>query len=89
VTKQRRRKRSGLRTLLLFVLTPLIIWLLAFLLWFYWDDVGKLFRKDAARIPPAPKVIRKAEPPAKNPPEEKILEDDRRKLNEILKKKGA
>jgi hypothetical protein len=88
VTKQRRRKRSGLRTLLLFVLTPLVVWLLAFLLWFYWDD-GKLFRKDAARIPPAPKVIRKAEPSAKKPPEEKILDDDRRKLDEILKKKGG
>jgi hypothetical protein len=86
VAKKKRRKRSRLRTLFLFVLTPLIIWLLAFLLWFYWNDLSKLFREDPGRSQTAPKATRKVDPPAKNRSGERILEEDRRKLDEILKK---
>lgn len=89
MAKKTRRKRSWLRTLFLFVLTPLIIWLLAFLLWLYWKDVSQLFRGDPTPIQPASKGTGKAEQPAKNPSKERILEEDRRKLDEILKKQGG
>jgi hypothetical protein len=85
VAKKKRRKRSWLRALFLFVLTPLIIWLLAFFLWFYWHDLSKPFREDPRRNQTAPK----AEQPAKNRSKETILEEDRRKLDEILKKQGG
>jgi hypothetical protein len=89
VAKKTTSKRSWLRTLFLFVLTPLVIWLLAFVLWLYWKDVSQLSRKDSAPIQPASKGAGKAEQPAKNSSKERILEDDRRKLDEILKKQGG
>lgn len=39
------------------------------------------------KIQPAPKATRQAEPPAKKSAEEKILDEDREKLEEILKTK--
>ena len=89
MAKKKRRKRSWLRALFLFVLTPLIIWLLAFFLWFYWNDLSKLFSGDPRRNQTAPKTTPKAEQPGKNRSKETILEEDRRKLDEILKKQGG
>ena len=89
VAKKKRRKRSWVRALFLFVLTPFLIWLVAFLLWLYLKDVGQLLRKEPPRIQPASKGNGKAEQPAKNRSKETILEEDRRKLDEILKKQGG
>jgi hypothetical protein len=84
VAKKRRRKRSWLKTLLLFIATPLLVWFLAFLTWFYWNDLVKLAVQD--RPEAIPKAVRKAEWPAENKSNEKILEEDRRKLEDILNK---
>jgi hypothetical protein len=87
MAKKKRSKTSWLRWLLLFIFTPLVVWLLAFLLWFYWKDVAKLFSADRERLPPAPKATEQVEP-ARQRPSEKILDEDRKKLDEILKNKG-
>jgi hypothetical protein len=89
VAKKKRRKRSWLRTLFLLLITPFLIWLLAFVLWFYWNDLSKFFQEDPGRSQTSPKTTPKLDSPAKNPSKETILEEDRRKLDEILKKEGG
>jgi hypothetical protein len=90
VATQKRKKRSRPRTLLFYILFPLVVWLVAFLLWFYWRDMSAWLSKGDA--PPNPPVRvkpreRSDTAPAERPPE-KILEEDRRKLDEILKRRG-
>ena len=87
---RKRKKRSRLRTLLFYILFPLVVWFVAFLLWFYWRDVSAWFSKGDAPVNPPVRVQpreRSDTAPAERPPE-KILEEDRRKLDEILKRRG-
>jgi len=89
VAKKKKRKIGWLRKLLLFICTPIIIWFLAFLIWFYWKDLAKSSTANKGKTQPAPKATRQAEPPAKKSADEKILDEDRKKLDEILNKKGG
>jgi hypothetical protein len=87
MAKKRRRKRSWLGRLLL-ILTPFVVWFLAFLIWFYWNDItGQLSRQD--KIPPtkAGKEVERSAKPSDKTAQERIGEEDRRKLEEILKSK--
>ena len=87
---RKRKKRGWLRTLLFYILFPLVVWFVAFLFWFYWRDLSAWFSKDDAPANPPGRVKpreRSDTAPAKRPPE-KILEEDRRKLDEILKRRG-
>jgi hypothetical protein len=71
--------------LLFFILTPLVVWFLAFLIWFYWNDLnGLVGRRD--KIPQAGKEVGQGKPSDKTA-QERIGEEDRRKLDEILKSK--
>ena len=87
MAQKKRKKRSWLRNLLLFIFTPIVIWILAFLLWFFWRDIAKLFDKNApSKTPPGvSRGTEKAQPRRENKSQEKIPEEDRRKLDEILK----
>lgn len=88
MAKRKRKKRGPLRTLLFFVLFPLIVWLIAFLLWFYWRDLSALWSKKGTPVDaPARNRERDEARPAKRPPE-KILDEDRKKLEEILKRRS-
>jgi len=84
VAQKRRKKGSWLRSLLIFIFVPLIVWFLAFLIWFYWDDITILFTKETPK--PAGKA-EKVEPASKNKAEEKILDEDRKKLDAIIKQR--
>ena len=87
---RKRKKRSRLRTLLFYILFPLVVWFVAFLLWFYWRDVSAWLSKGDAppNLPVRVKPRERSDTaPAERPPE-KILEEDRRKLDEILKRRG-
>ena len=87
MAQKKQKKRSWLRNLLLFIFTPIIIWILAFFIWFFWRDIATLFDKNAPSKPP-PGVSRgteKAQSWRENKSQEKIPEEDRRKLDEILK----
>ena len=89
MAKKKKRKIGWLRKLLLFICTPIIIWFLAFLIWFYWNDPAKSFPVNKGKTQPAPKATRQADPPAKKSADEKILDEDREKLDEILNKKSG
>ena len=89
MAKKKKRKIGWLRKLLLFICTPIIIWFLAFLIWFYWKDLAKSSTANKGKTQPAAKATRQAEPPANKSADEKILDEDREKLDEILNKKGG
>lgn len=84
MAKKRRRKTSRLKILLLFIAAPLVVWLLAFLAWFYWNDIARLARNGRSQI--SPEAARKSEQPPENKAKEKIRDEDRKKLEDILKK---
>ncbi|MPZ76926.1 MAG: hypothetical protein GEU77_10400 [Deltaproteobacteria bacterium] len=94
MAKKKRRKRSWLRTIFLFVLTPLIVWSGAFIIWLFWNDIAANFTPGKEQPKPAakaPREIEKNEMPARTDdkqPKEKILEEDRKKLGEIIKKEN-
>ena len=48
MARKKQRKKSWLRTLALFLLIPLAVWLIAFLLWFYWYDLSKSIQSRGA-----------------------------------------
>jgi len=88
VAKRKRKKRGWLRTLIFFILFPLIVWLIAFLLGLYSRDLSALWTKKSAPVDaPARTRERDEARPAKRPPE-KILDEDRKKLEEILKRRS-
>jgi hypothetical protein len=90
VATRKRKKRGWLRTLLFYILFPLVVWFVAFLLWFYWRDVSAWFSRDDAPANPPGRVKpreRGDTTPTKRPAE-KIEEEDRKKLDEILKRRG-
>ena len=93
MAQKKRKRRNWLRTVLFYLLTPLIVWFIAFVLWFYWHDLTKLFGRPVERAMPAAKVEPKteraqnAESAAAKRPQEKILDEDRKKLEDILKQR--
>jgi len=94
VAKKKRRKRSWLRTVFLFVLTPLIVWFGAFIIWLFWNDIANNFAPGKEQPQPAAKAARKLErneTPARTDdkqPKEKILEEDRKRLDDIIRRKN-
>jgi hypothetical protein len=85
VARKKRRKRSWLGTLLFLVSIPLVVWFLAFLIWFYWNDIsGHVGRQD--KTPPT-KASKQMDKPSDKTAQERIGDEDRRKLEDILKSK--
>jgi cytoskeletal protein RodZ len=84
VAKKKRRKRSWLKLILFFVLTPLITWALAFLIWFYWYEI---IGRDKTPPTKANKEFERPTKPSDKSAQERIGEEDRRKLEDILKSK--
>jgi len=88
--KRRRKKQRWLRLVLLFIVTPLVIWCAVFLTWLYLDDIISLFTGKSNHPTPFPKTAQKSLPveaPTKNKSGEKIQDEDRKKLNEIIKER--
>jgi hypothetical protein len=91
MAQRRRPKRSWVKNLLFYVFVPLIVWSVAFVIWFYWYDLRDLFTQ--AKEPTArPKITRQLDKgdkterlPAKRP-QEKIFDDERKKLDDIIKR---
>jgi cytoskeletal protein RodZ len=84
VAKKKRGKRSWLRLLLFFILTPFITWALAFLIWFYWYEITG---RDKTPPTKANKEFERPTKPSDKSAQERIGEEDRRKLEDILKSK--
>jgi hypothetical protein len=66
---------------------PLITWFVAFLIWFYWYDLTGTAVERTDRTRPVAKANPSDSAPAKAP-REKILDEDRKKLEDILKQRG-
>jgi hypothetical protein len=88
-----RRRRGWLRTVLFFICFPLIVWFVAFLIWFYWYNIVGMFSDTDHKTNVVPKSETKPErrekslaPPAQQPAE-KILDEERQKLDDILKRR--
>ena len=88
MAKKRKRKTSWLKTLLFFIFTPFIIWILAFLIWFYWYDITA-FSSRQGKTPKtgASKEVGRSTKTSDKVSKERIGEEDRRKLEELLKSK--
>ena len=91
--RRRKKNRGWLIKLLLFVSIPLIVWFAAFLMWFYWSSLSALFtgakKQEAKPVTKGSSPVQPSKnaenPPAKQP-QERILEQDRKKLDDILKR---
>jgi hypothetical protein len=93
MARKKRRSRSWVLTALFYLLFPPVIWFLAFLLWFYWYDLERVFFKPSEKPRQASgqveaKQENRAEPKA--PPaeraEEEFLDEERQKLDAIIKR---
>jgi hypothetical protein len=88
VATKRKRKRAWLKTVLFVILTPFVVWALAFLIWLYWYDITAFSNgRDKTPVPGASKAVGKSNKTADKTSNERIGEEDRRKLDEILKSK--
>jgi len=92
MARKKRPKRSWLKNLLIYIFVPLIVWFLAFVTWLYWDDITRMFSKDSDKESKVPNATRKLEKAGKNTEptkrsQEKILDDDRKKLEDVLKQR--
>jgi hypothetical protein len=94
VAKRKRKKSTRFKTILLFVLAPLIVWALAMLIWLYGDEIAKSFRPGKDRPKPAGRALQNIEKDEAGTrsdeaqPKEKILDADRKKLEEIIQKEN-
>jgi hypothetical protein len=94
VTQSRRRKtHRWRRSLFIFVITPLTVWFLAFLIWLFWHDIMRLVAPGKATPRPATSSPRDWESsknhgplPAQRPRED-IPDGDRKKLDDVLKQR--
>jgi hypothetical protein len=88
------RQRSAVKTILLFVLAPLIVWAIAFLIWLYWNEIAKSLAPGEDHREPAAKTLRKLDKdqsrsrPDETRAKEKILDADRKQLDEIIRKEN-
>ena len=88
---RKRKKKSWIKGLAFYVGFPLLVWFAAFLIWFYWADLWALLGRDKPPVRAMPKAGRseKAEGTAPNRSQEKILDEDRKRLEDVLKRKES
>ena len=90
--KKKAKKNGWQKTVFIYVFVPLTIWFLAFVTWLYWDDIWKSFSKGSNIQRNAPRAAQKSDKADKDTaptqrPQEKILDEDRKKLEDILKQR--
>ena len=93
MARKKQRRKSWLRTLVLFLMIPLAVWLIAFLIWFYWYDLSGLFNREGPgrASPKSPRLTETDDRRERGPaaqPQEKIFEEDRKQLEDVLKRRN-
>jgi hypothetical protein len=94
VAKRKQRKRRAVKTILLFVLAPLIVWALAVFVWLYWNEIAKSLAPGKGHPEPAAKTRRNLDKDESRSQsnetraKEKILDADRKKLDEIIREEN-
>ena len=94
MARKKQRKRSRLRIFLLLSVIPFLVWFAAFFVWFYWYDLNKFFVQDnAGEVRPRPAQQSEKDerrermaPPSQS--REKIFDEDRKQLDELLKRRN-
>jgi hypothetical protein len=89
VAAKKHKKKSWAKRLAFYLCFPLLVWIAALLIWFYWNNIWDLFgrgREPLRGTPRAAQGEKSARTPA-NKSQEKILDEDRRRLEDILKRK--
>jgi len=84
MARKRKQKIKGFRRLLFFIFTPVVVWVIAFVVWLYWNSIMPLFRQSGASFKPPPSPTRSTH---RGEHKEQISDEERKKLNEILKNK--
>ena len=90
--KKKVKKAGWFKTALIYTFFPLFVWSLAFVAWLYWDSITAPFSADKAKErdtlrPTVPlEKSDKGPAPAKRS-QENILDDDRKKLEDVLKQR--
>lgn len=93
MARKKKRKTSWLRILLLILFIPLGVWSAAIVIWFFWYDLARWINPDLPRRP-QPNAVRQREHDEKRDtsatkrPQERILDDDRQKLEDVLKRRN-
>ena len=77
-TKARRKKKGGFKVFLLALFFVFTTWAAAFLVWLFWSDIEKLTGFGVRQ--PAPQQTPKQS-------KEKISEEERRKLDNVIKRR--
>ena len=77
-TKARRKKKDGFKVFLLALFFVFTTWAAAFLVWLFWSDIEKLSRFGVRQ--PAPQQTPKQS-------KEKISDEERRKLDNVIKRR--
>ena len=90
-----RKRRHWLRTALFFLLFPFVVWFIAIVVWFYWGELSTFFTKAVDK--PKAAIQRESETGQREsgdlnskktaPSQENLLDEDRRKLEDILKQR--
>jgi hypothetical protein len=93
MARKKKQKIRWLRILLLFIFVPLFVWSAAFVIWFYWYDINGWLKPDRAqRTQPRATVQGERsgtrEPASAKRPRERILDEDRKKLEDILRRRN-
>ncbi len=91
MARKKKSKSNWLKILLLFLFVPAAVWFAAFLLWFYWYDLNAWVKpKNAGRAKSSVARQRaqeeRREPGAAKRTQERILDEDRKKLEDILRR---
>jgi hypothetical protein len=93
VARKKKKAHRWRRTLLIFILTPLAVWCLAFLIWLFWYDVagvimpGKTATRQGTTASRNGERAKSRELQGAKPVQENIPDEDRKKLDEILKRR--
>jgi hypothetical protein len=91
VARKKRKPYRWLRTLLLFVVTPVSVWLLAFVIWLLWQNHVIVVAPDKTPLRPgsssvgSPKPSQSPDDPSATRTRENIPDEDRKRLDEILR----
>jgi cytoskeletal protein RodZ len=88
VANKRKKKSNWFKILLLLIFVPIFVWGAAFLIWLNWYDITALLGKENTGAKPATASRRETlkQPPAQDT-HETIQEEDRRQLEDILKRR--
>jgi predicted Holliday junction resolvase-like endonuclease len=86
MAQKRKTKKNRFRKLLFFILIPLVVWLLAFVVWLYWNSIISLFRQGKTASSVRPKAAQRESNEKRV--KERISDEERQKLDEILKKQA-